>query len=54
MIHIDPASTSDKLFSEINTQTPKPPLLEWVIPDWISDETWASMDARVTARQEGA
>ena len=31
-----------------------PPMREIVRQDWIYDETWAAMEARVTARQEGA
>ena len=52
-IHRYLASASDKLFLELKTHTPKPPLRERVRRDWIYDETWASMDTRVTARQEG-
>ena len=53
-IHHYLASTPDKLFSDLKTQIPKPPLREIVRQDWIYDETWAAMEARVTARQEGA
>ena len=52
--HCNLESTSDKIFSEIKTQIPKPPLRERVMRAWVSGETWAAMDARVTARQEGA
>ena len=47
------ASASDKLFSYLNTQIPKPPLHERVRRDWISDDMWAAMYARVTTLQEG-
>ena len=46
--------TSDKIFSDLRTQIPKPPLHDQVRQDWIYDETWAAMDARVTACWEGA
>ena len=44
----------DKLFSDINTQIPNPPLSERLRQAWISDETWAAIDTRVTAHQEGS
>ena len=50
----DLASDPNKLFTELKTQIPKPPLCERVRWACISDDTWASIDARVTARQEGA
>ena len=53
-IHRDLASTSDKLFSDLNNQISKTPLCEWVRRDWIYDETWVAMDARVTDTREGA
>ena len=53
-IHRDLASTSENLFSELNNQTPQAPLREQVRQDWIYDETWSAMDARVTALREGA
>ena len=49
----DLAATSDKIFSDLNTQIPNPPLHERVRRAWISDKTWAAIDARVTARREG-
>ena len=41
----DLASASDKLFLYIKTQIPNPSLRERVRRAWISDETWATMDA---------
>ena len=43
----------DKLFSELKTQIPNPPLCDQVRQACIYDETWVSIDARVTARREG-
>ena len=50
----DLASTPDNIFPDIKTQIPNLPLRERVRGDWISDETWSAIDARVTALQEGA
>ena len=47
------ASASDKLFPDLKNQILKPSPSERVRQAWISDKTWAAMDARVTARQEG-
>ena len=52
-LYSDLASDPDEIFSEIKTQIPKPHLRERVRQDWISDDTWESIDARVTARREG-
>ena len=49
-LHRDLASEPYKLFSEIKSQIPKPSLCEQVRQALISDETWASIDARLTAR----
>ena len=46
--------SADKIFSELKKQIPNPPLHERVRRYWIYDETWASIDARVTALREGA
>ena len=43
----------DKLFSEIKTHTPQPPLRERVGRACIYDKTWSAIDARVTACREG-
>ena len=43
----------DKLFLYLKTQISDPPLRERVRRTWISDKTWASIDDRVTAHQEG-
>ena len=53
-IHRNLASASEKLFLELKTQIPKPPLCDQVRWDWISDEIWAAMDARINAIREGA
>ena len=53
-IHCDLESASDKLFSEIKTQIPNPPLHDRARQDWISNETWLAMDARVIVLWEGA
>ena len=42
-----------KLFSDLKTHIPKPPLRERVKQDWISDKTWAPINARVTENWEG-
>ena len=47
-------SAPEKLFSELKTHIPKPLLRERARRAWIYDKTWAAIDARVTARQEGA
>ena len=44
----------DKLFSYLKTHITNPPLSERVRWAWISDETRASIDARVTVRREEA
>ena len=54
LIHRKLESTSDKIFSDLKTQIPKPSLNECVSQDWISDETWAAMNARFAACQEGS
>ena len=43
----------DKLFSDLKNHILKPPMRERVRRAWIYDETWAAIDARVTACQEG-
>ena len=48
------ASNPNNLFRELKTQIPNTPLREQVRWALISDETWTSIDARVTVRQEGA
>ena len=53
-LHRNLAPETDKIFSELKTQIPKPPLHEQVSQDCISDDTWASIDSRITVRQEGA
>ena len=50
----DLVSTPDKLFSEIKTQIPNPPMRERVRRAWIYDNTWSAIDARLTARREGS
>ena len=53
-IRCDLTSVSDKIFSDLKTQIPKPPpLRERSRQDWMSDGTWETMDTRVTARREG-
>ena len=52
-IRRDLASASEKLFSDLNNNIPNNTLLERVRRAWISDETWADMDARVTSHREG-
>ena len=43
--------SSEKIFSDLKTRIPKPPLRERVRWAWIYDKTWAAMDAGVTARR---
>ena len=50
-LRYDLVSAPEKIFSEPNTHIHKPTLREWVRRDWISDKTWASIGARVTARR---
>ena len=47
-------SASNNLFSELNTQILKPPLRERVRRACIYGETCSTINARVTARQEGS
>ena len=53
-LHCDSASDQDNFFSELKTQIHNPSLHERVRRDWISDDIWVSIDARVTACREGA
>ena len=54
IIRHDLPCASEKILSDLKTHIPNPPLRERVRRAWIYDETWAAMDAGVTARQEGA
>ena len=47
-------SASDKLFSALKNHILNHLLRDQMRQSWIFDETWESIDARVTARQEGA
>ena len=49
----DLGSAPEKLFSELKTQITNPPLRYRVRWDWISDKTWATIEARVTAHRKG-
>ena len=47
----DLSSSPDKLYSELKTHIPNSPLRERLRRAWISDKTWESIDARITAHR---
>ena len=52
-LYRDLVSEPEKLFSDLSTLIPKPPLCERVMRSCISDKTWTAIDIRLTARREG-
>ena len=52
---IGPLSMADTLFQPVKAQhSPPPPKREWEMNDWISDRSWALMDAYTAARRGNA